>query len=164
VTARSWWTLAVAVVFSLGLIAVNRVLDGPRITLSRIEGADRVEVIGGGAVRRVVRETRNPAEIAPLVRFANERLTGWHQVRFATEPSPRALARFYRGGTYLGHVGALENELTADRAAQGFVARSADAGEVMALLKLLGVARDSLWTSPAEPGARDDRPRPPESP
>jgi hypothetical protein len=80
----------------------------------------------------------DPARIAPIVAFVNERRDGWQRPWYGVQAS-RVVADFYSGGQFLGHVasgpGFLETQRMGD-----FACRPASAAEVAAFNGLLGLA------------------------
>jgi hypothetical protein len=71
-----------------------------------LPGADRVGVTYKGFdPERLDREIIDPKQINAIIKFANDRLDGWHYP-LATMPSGDTHVWLYKGGEIVGYIGA----------------------------------------------------------
>jgi len=104
----------------------------------------RVEVLKTDDPRGdVVKEIRDPGQIARIVAFANANLTGYREPWFG-EPLPAIDVAFYDRRRYVGHFGVGPEFFEIHRGSITFMSRPASEQQVHEIMQLINVDDDVL--------------------
>jgi hypothetical protein len=116
----------------------------------------RVEVLKTNNPRGdLVKEIRDPEQVARIVAFANENLTGYREP-WLGEPLPAIDVAFYDRRRYVGHFGVGPEFFEIHRGSITFMSRPASERQVREIMQLINVDDDVLGGGvPEEPPDSD---------
>jgi hypothetical protein len=110
----------------------------------------RVEVLKTDTPRGdVVKEIRDPGQVARIVAFANANLSGYREPWFG-EPLPAIDVAFYDRRRYVGHFGVGLEFFEIHRGSITFMSRPASEQQVHEIMQLINVDDDVLGSVPDE--------------